>query len=373
MKIEEGSIYLYYLFDIANEIRLEKVEKVFGKKPVESRFTYDRVTPKQVYYSQPPLLVKLGNRSKEISGKKHDYKLSAKIYDFGAISFRLSFPLSGDFSNLVSLSELLNGNPDLEKDLKKELEKLKTELKDALIAPNSVLVSEDYLIFHIKKSDESSVSSFFEKNRSDFAKILRSDSGSLSESLISDSLKNCLSYFSSDLTIIDWNCCIILDANDVSDTLEIIEFANIELLELRNYDSFLEKELGEIYSSVDSQNSKPWFIPAVSPFSRILKKLEKTRLDVLEVVEKVENTVKLSGDPYLVKIYRTASESFRIKEWKSNVSSKLEIMEDFYQTFTDRLQTDRLLLLEFLMLLIFLVEFVLIIVSFLNGDASGVL
>jgi uncharacterized Rmd1/YagE family protein len=104
-----------------------------------------------------------------------------------------------------------------------------------------------------------------------------------------------------------------------------------------------------------------------------LKKLEKTRLDVLELIEKVENTVKLSGDPYLVKIYRTSSECFRIKEWKSNVSSKLEIMEDFYQTFTDRLQNDRLLLLEFLMLLIFLVEFILIIISFISGDGSGVL
>ena len=373
MKIEEGSIYLYYLFDIANEIRLEKVEKVFGKKPVESSFTYNRVTPKQVSYSQAPLLVKLGNRSKELAGKKYDYKLSAKIYDFGAISFRLSFPLGGDFSTLVSISELLNENSEIEKDLRKELEKLKSELKESIIAPAPEPLSEDYLIFHIKKSDEASVSSFFENNRSLFAKILRSDSGPLSNSLVSDSLKNCLSYFSSDLTIIDWNCCIILDENDVSDVLEIIEFANIELLELRNYDLFLEKELVEVYQSIDSQNSRPWFIPTISPFSNVLKKLEKTRLDVLELIEKVENTVKLSGDPYLVKIYRTSSECFRIKEWKSNVSSKLEIMEDFYHTFTDRLQNDRLLLLEFLMLLIFLVEFILIIISFISGDGSGVL
>ncbi len=374
MKIEDGRIYLYYLFDIASEIRLEKLEKVFGRKPIESQFSYDRVTPKQVSYSQPPLLVKLGNKTKELSGKKFDYKLSAKIYDFGAISFRLSFTIPQTLDDLVSLSELLNENLEIEKDVKKELEKLKIELKEVLISSVPNDISEDYLVFHIKKSDVSAISpSFTEQNQLLLAQIIRSDSGNLSESLVKESLKNSLSYFNTDLTLVDWNCSIIFDSNEISDTLEIIEFANIELLELRVYDAFLEKELDEIYSSVDSQNDRPWFLLALSPFSPTIKKLEKTRLDVLQVIDKVENTVKLSGDPFLVKVYRTCSESFRVKEWKSNVSQKLEIMEDFYQTLTDRTQTDRLLLLEFLMLLIFLVEFILIIISFFSGDVSAVL
>ncbi|MBI5223065.1 hypothetical protein HY990_01455 [Candidatus Micrarchaeota archaeon] len=368
MDVKQGWVYLYYVFDIANEIRLEKLEKVFGKRPVESQFTYKRITPNHVSYSQPPLSIKLGTRQKDLGdGVKLNFRISAKFYDFGAVSFKLSFPFSGTFAELTKISARINGNSDLEKDIRHELERIKAEIQDVLVGPAPNTLYEDYIVFHIQTLEKPAPAlDFVTQNANALAKIIRSDSGELSDSLVKETLRNSLSYYVDDLVILDWSAALILDPFEITDTLEIIEFATIEALELRVYDSVLESELEKTYASIDKVNSQPWFILAIEPFSPVLMRLEATRMDVVEIIDKVENTLKLVGDPYPVRVYRSAAESFRIKEWKSNVKDKLDTMEEFYDTLVGRIQTNRLLLLEFFMLLIFLVEFVLLLLPVLG-------
>jgi transcription termination factor NusB len=162
-----------------------------------------------------------------------------------------------------------------------------------------------------------------------------------------------LSYFPDDLAIVDWNSAFIYDPRMSWDTLDVLEYANIELLELRTYDSVLDNELDKAY---DKMKVKRWKLPLLSPFSSAIQKLEETRLEVTEVTEKVENALKLVGDQYLASVYNTAVEALFLNEWKMGVKDKLEIIDDFYSTLYNKVQTERMLVLDILIVLLIVLE-----------------
>jgi hypothetical protein len=362
MKIKDGHIYAYYSFDVAAELQLDKLEKVFGKKPVESQLAFTRLTPKYVQYAQPPYLIKLGEKQVELSpGNKYSFNVTAKLYDFGVVSIRLSMKFSGEMDDLIKLSELLVENKEAEKEVTKQMDRIKKEIADVLVKPVETSTFEDYIIFYVKEFEKRvPVKDLVEKSAHKIASILRSETEELNEEQVKDTLKTSVSYFTDDVVFVDWNAAFIYDPRDAVDTLEVLEYANIELLELRTYDTMLDKEIDKAYDRMALAKSKPWYLIGVEPFSPTLDRLEEVRLDITQVMEKVENALKLVGDPYLAKVYRAASESFRLSEWKAGLKEKLDIMEDFYDTLVNRIQTSRFLVLDTTIVLLIVLEIALL-------------
>lgn len=48
LRIEHGSLLLYYCFDVGDEILLDKIEHIFGKAPTTSHLIVERLTPAYV-------------------------------------------------------------------------------------------------------------------------------------------------------------------------------------------------------------------------------------------------------------------------------------------------------------------------------------
>ncbi len=357
MRIKEGRVYIYYAFDIASEIQLEKLEKVFGKKPIESQIKYTRLTPKYVQYSQPPYLVTIGEKQIEIKhDNKQTFRITAKIYDFGVVSLRFSLLYSGSFEELIMLSNMIVENEAIEKEAFKQIERIKKEISEVLVKPMEKPTYEDYIIFVAKEFDKKvNVMEIAGQYGEKIAAILRAETESLSDAQIKDTLKSSVSYFDDDVVFIDWNAAFICDPRDSLDTLEVLEYANIELLELRTYDEVLDKEIDKAYDKV-SPSKLAWSFIALDPFSRTLNWLEEVKLDVTQIIEKVENALKLVGDPYLAKVYSAASDSFRLTKWKEGLKDKLSIIEGFYSTVVNRIQNVRMLILEILIVFLFILD-----------------
>ncbi|MEM3770736.1 MAG: hypothetical protein QXW80_00190 [Candidatus Micrarchaeia archaeon] len=357
MKIKEGKIYIYYAFDIASEIHLEKLEKVLGKRPVESQIQYTKLTPRYVKYSQPPYLITIGEKQLEISpNNKLAFKVTVKLYDFGVVSLRFSLPFSGSFDELEKLSSFLVDNEVIEKEAIKQIERIKKELGEALVKPLEKFEYEDYIIFVVKEFEKKiNVNDIVNQYSGKIASVLRAETENLSEIQIKDTLKTSVSYFEDDIVFVDWNAAFIIDPRDSLDTLEVLEYANIELLELRTYDNILDREIDLAYDKL-TPSKLEWTIIAIDPFSKTLNRLEEVKLDVTQVIEKVENALKLVGDPYLAKVYNAASTSFKLESWKKSVEDKLDIIESFYNTIVNRIQTVRMLILETLIVIFFLIE-----------------
>ncbi|MCX8202633.1 MAG: hypothetical protein N3G74_02415 [Candidatus Micrarchaeota archaeon] len=359
MKIKDGKIYIYYAFDIASEILLEKLEKVFGKKPVESQIQYTRLTPRYIQYTQPPYLITIGEKQIEISkDKKMQFKITAKLYDFGVVSLRFSTPISSSLDELATISNELVDNQALEKEAYKQIERIKKEISEALIKPIEKPHFEDYIVFVIKEFEKKvKVSEITSEYGEKIAAVLRAETETISSSQVRDTLKASISYFEDDVVIVDWNAAFIFDPRDSFDTLEVLEYANIELLELRTYDDLLDKEIDIAYDEISPSKSALAFV-ALDPFSKTLNKLEEVKLDVTQVIERVENALKLVGDPYLAKVYSAAADSFKLSKWKESVRGKLDIIEGFYNTIVNRIQNIRMLILEAMIVLLFIVDII---------------
>src|SRR3989338_4655016 len=110
LKIKSGNAMVYYCFDVANEIDIDHIESIFGKKPEKRGLISERLTPRYVQYSKPPLLVRLGK--KKIG--KLSFDLEAKIYDFGVVTIRFWTPINGELKDLKEISSRLIENKTLE-------------------------------------------------------------------------------------------------------------------------------------------------------------------------------------------------------------------------------------------------------------------
>ena len=91
--------------------------------------------------------------------------------------------------------------------------------------------------------------------------------------------------------------------------------------------------------------------------SRAVKQLESSLGVVL--FERVTNALKLVGDMFLSRMYRTISLRFHLQEWDTGISRKLQTIEGIYQKLTDRAAARRLEALEWIVIVLIAVEILL--------------
>jgi hypothetical protein len=181
---------------------------------------------------------------------------------------------------------------------------------------------------------------------------------SLSEKEVEDALKPYLSYSDEDVVVIDWYSALVSGAVEyVDDIVRMIEFAQIQLLELKTYDRLLDQSVERMYGSLRATYTTPWFGIAwmsrqYRELTRTTRELTELRIEVTDLVADLRNILKFTGEWYLGKVYRVASERFRIGDWLGLVDKKLSQLQEFYTMAMDRVNTHRMHTLEFLIVLI---------------------
>ncbi len=352
-EVKKGYLALYYCFDIAEEITIEKIEKIFGNTPQKLSLQYSRLAPPYLQYREPPLFVSLGTRR---IGDDH-FACDAKIYDFGVVTIRLSLPIvHKDAETLVHWSKTYVENTVLEKFAREMVQHLKKEIGNALIELHMPAEEywENYAVFCFHElKQEIKGADFLTKHRDVVARLVKGEKENLSTYEKDNALKYFISYYENDIAIVDWNAAVVVDPQKGFEVLDVLEYAVIELLELRAYDSFLDTVLDKAYDDLKKKRVK----------RRTLHTLSQVRLDIADVVEKVENALKLIGDLYLAKVYQTASSRFYLEKWKQSVKQKLDTVESLYQVLYDRKQSSRMMFLEVLMTLFFLIDLVFLFVQ----------
>lgn len=350
LKIEEGIIMSYWCFDVGNEIKIEEIEKVLGKKAEKVFLIYERLTPEYVQYKTPPLFLRIGKE--KINGK--DWDIDVKIYDFGVVTIRPWTSIKGttkEITNFLNASEA-----ELKKKVFSILNKILEEIKNQIEKP-AIEVEKNfsnYNMFFVQRFERAwKPQELVRKFNDDLAHFLRHENKKLSEQEIKDILKSPLSYYSDDLTIIDFYSAFVYDPRKNYDVPDVLEYAIIELTELRTYDNLLDSVLETTYEEL----SKKRFFAGRG----IINKLSQVKLEVSEVREKVENFLKLIDDSYLGKIYVAASAKFYLDKWKSSVKEKLELLESLYTKGWERLQTKRMVILEAAIVILFILDILLIL------------
>lgn len=358
MFVKDGALVLYFCYDIANSIDLDKAETALGKKAIREELTVKRITPAYIKFRPPPLRIKLSPQTLRFQNNNYKFNRDVKLYEFGVASIRYLLPLTGPLTNLLEKGTYFADNKELSKEADQTLHQLLPELTPFLHHPTKEHDQEPYTILYLTKlSKQLTGKQLIAANPNGIATFLASETNKLSDQHAANKLANPITYYPNDLVLIDWNAALVYEPTYSSEALEVLEFAVAELLELRVYDSQLDKAMEKAYDDIERE-SKSLF---PQRFGKILDEIAEVNLEITEVIDKVENSLKLFGDLYLVNIYKTAEEKFSLNEWKSSITSKLETLKTIYEMLSNKREAFLFIVLEVMIVLLFIIDIALYI------------
>lgn len=360
-KVQKGRILLYRVFDIGEEINLEKAERIIVDETTRSRFKLKRKDSQSVNVAADPLRVGLGLQEIIIEGIVHKFELNAKIWAFGTFSltFEYHIPEQSDLKELAHLANIFEDSEEIDEYARLKAREFTQKIQSAMLKTNEWNVYEDYLIFFIEKFDQSSsnthqdLTKFLEEEDIP-ALILTENQEAISDHMKEKILGSKLQYYKNDLAVIDWNSALIVEPTGLMDIPDVIEFALNQLLEMRYYDELLDKELNQIYSDSLKNNESAFN----SQFLELAKGASQKYIEIAEIVETVENSLKIIGDQYLSMVFRTASTKFRFKDWQNSIDNKLENLANLSNLLSDNVHHKRSNLLEIIIIILISIEVV---------------
>jgi len=360
-----GEVVYYFIYDVGASIDLKKVESKFGKKrPAE----ISTIHPKPPTVTFPtPFEMKLDDAVLETEAGSIRFSVTGKFFSIGVISvcLRTAFTV-GSLDELQRYNEpkIKYEHGDRLDDFARNLkEKLRKDISDYILEMYEFeSIPETYTIFCIvgdapalgESIREISALLVNEKKKED-----------LSAKEMEDVTKYWYSYHQHDLAVVDWNAAFIAEPEGkYEDILLVLEIANSQLLELRTYDEYLDRVLDEAYDDVEASLSRRVFPISTRP---ILMELSKDRIAMTEFTDEIMSITKFFGDWYLAKIYMGISEKLRLKEWQSIVNDKLQTLSELYNILRQELEARRMLMLEAMIVLLFMLDIVLVLVQVLRG------
>jgi hypothetical protein len=357
----DGTAIVYRLFDVGYEIQLARaLELLSASAPERARPL--RGEGQAIQIKNPPVTVTLGAECISIDGRDVEVEVSARIFDFGVVSLRLRVPAPpgvtwmeyADFGNAVDV------RTDLTPVFLRHLDMLVDRMAPAIERRTLATVTEDYVVFRITRfTDPAGGELSTEVLRDeDVAPLLLNERRPLSHMALRELLPNRFSYYSDDLAILTWdNALVVEPAAEDTDIQYILEFANAQLLELRVYDALLDAQLPMMYSRVASAR-RSGLARIIRRYAPLLSDLQTLVADSTEVVERVENSLKVTDDVYLARVYSAALDIFRGRVWRNGIDRKLAIIRETYAMLNDEAQASRAEALEIAIVLLIVAELV---------------
>ncbi|HEY9841398.1 MAG: hypothetical protein ACAI44_16575 [Candidatus Sericytochromatia bacterium] len=367
--IQDGKILVYHLFDIAEEINLDKLRHQWAGRSTNIQLVSRRASPYYMQFEKDPLLLPLGEMTLLLEpGMPLKADVRAKAFDFGVLSICWEVPIPPDWYQLVEDAYRYIDSDHIAAQSQKLLEDLMPAVQGALTSPHSNPLMEDYTIFYVKRFKlPLSTEQLLEQAGADIASLLRGESKPLSRREQQHVLEKRISYFEDDLVVMSWNSSFIYDPEGSSEHVDILEFANSELLELRSYDQLLDEQLQEIYAELEKlpKTGVRALLAGIrfpifsNPYQRTTQKLLTLLIDVAELTDRIENSLKIIGDLYLARIYQQISVILHLQEWQGRVDGKLASARQIYETLTSEIAEKRSTFIEVVVIVLIAMEILL--------------
>ena len=354
--IRDGHLTAFYLFDVAEAISLDRIASIVGQAASPAKLSPKPATPPYVQYQQPPLSFDgsvIG--AAEVMG----LHVRVRVYDYGIVSFALSRPFSGSWTELIAIGQQLVDNPALEAELASCCQRLVSRIVTALENPRQTFLFEDYAVFTVSAlARPLTADALVAEHGGDIARLLRSENQTLSAREVESVLHNRLSYLEDDAVIPTWNAAFVYDTEaGAAATEDIIEFANSQLLQFRYYDQLLDAELGKLYDELQ-KDRRPYLFGA-RRYTRSARQVHALFIDIRELLDRTENALKFVGDIYAARVFTLVGARLGLDRWKEHVRDKLRTLDDIYHFAVEQSSIARGEFLELTIIAILVLELVL--------------
>lgn len=346
------ALRFYRIYDIGREIDLDWLEKALAQNYFTARTSFVRVKPKSIMLEDPPLMIQMNPIRVERDGRPFEFSVVARVYDIGVISFCFIYENpDAEIAKLEEIAFLFAGQEGLAdfyvQYLKTLGEIIRPHIKGFAINPDFY---EDYTIYVTDRRDDSV----------DPVAFLIGEKTNISLQMREEIIKNSLSYTTDDLAILSWDSALLCNPDSPTDLIDLIEFANVQVLELRYDDRELTREMGKMYDDIEHADRSSPFLRS-RQYHAIMVKLMETSAEISETIEKVNNLIKVTEDVYYARVYATALKVLRSSQWSESVSRKIDVIQENYSMLSDEVRIQHSNFLEWVIIILIALEVVLAI------------
>lgn len=349
-----GSVLVLIQLDVCEEIQLGPLRELIGARTV-AKPSLKQSAPSYVRYERPPvaeplepLLLETGER----------LETEVKYYDYGVLSVVFQLPFSGSWDTLVGLASRWVSDVDFLAHAiaiaRDRLKRAERAAKTIFVKPYESWLSEDYFIFHVSAIEGIATSAeLLERHGPVVAQIVRGENVRLADSEMNEVLQSRLSFYANDLAVIGWNAAFLYDTPSGAQMgVQLLEYANSQLLEFRHYDELLTRELDTVYDALEQGGGPLRRWRMASSANALYSKL----LDVMELTEHADNAIKFLSDMFAARFYRLAATKIGVPDYKNLVTQKLRTADDLYRFMVDQFNQSRAFLLESTVVIILIIE-----------------
>ncbi len=347
-----GSFWILFLYDVCEEIHLETLRGLLRVEPRREP-SFRHPSPEYVRFERPPVVQRLEPIVLE-SGSRLQGELN--YYEYGVVSIKLELPFEVDWPQLVDLSSRWIDAPELEARAASTVRDCLKGVQAALVNPHEPWLNEDYYIIHLKNTG-ARAAELIDRHGKEIAKIVRGELAELSPGETSEILGSRMSYYPEDLLVVGWTAAFIHDtAEGAASTIQLLEYANTQLLEFRYYDQVLSSLLEGVYKSLEKKAGAfaRWRLASQA------QNLNKIRLDIRELTERVDTSIKFLSDMFSARLYRLASARLGVEDYRRLVESKLHTAGELYEFMMDQFHEGRAFVMELVIIVILIIDLVFI-------------
>lgn len=361
LHVRSGALVAHRLLDVANEIDLARAEALWlahhGRESRRARLA--TVAANELTFGVPPTLLTMPSVEVDLDGTLVGAEVSVRVYDFGAIVIALRIPVAelswSAFAQRFNALDRATGEGAAV--WREALRTVLDVIGPALHRPAVQHLEEDY-VFAIVHDFAGPMTGSEIREQANLAALLSGETRPLSAQEAAAISEQAYSYFEDDLVVLTWDRAFLYEPRRGWDVVDIIEIANAQLLEMRYYDELLDTELVAMYDLVANARGGLSLL-ASRRAARLARSLYGLVAEVTQLTERVENSLQVTEDVYLARIYGAALELFRVPRLSAAVDRKLAIIRDTYTALYDEASSRRAELLELAIVVLIVFEIVL--------------
>jgi hypothetical protein len=351
-------IHLDYAFDIGYEIDLERARPLLhgesGALPRRKR------TPESIRYRPAPLRVPVDVSGVSLPGGVTTVRPprgELALFDFAAISLAMQFPVRLTREGLSRLAGELAEPSAMHTEVRQVVHPWIDRIRPAVVGFELSDLSEEYIVFQV----EDARGDWLEQHADWIAGLVRLEPEPLSRVEVIEATRLSLSYTEADLVTLDWAAGFLAD-RDCADTLQVIEFANVQLLEFRHIDDRLDDRLEAAYRLIQPGRPRRGVGGLLRSHADAMRNVRELEIEATSLFERADNALKLIGDQYLSRVFDLASTRFHLRDWQQSIRRKLETVGDVYDLLVQQSGHRRMEALEITVVVLIALEIVLALI-----------
>ncbi|MFO0612416.1 MAG: hypothetical protein U0414_07505 [Polyangiaceae bacterium] len=361
--IERAVLVCYRLFDVAEEIDLSALLELLRGKRARRASIADR-NERMFHLSAAPVEVDLGTtRASSELASLGEVRARAQFFHYGIVS--ISFEVALPPRSLDAYAEIAGAvleSTELTSAARALVDDVDAYARAAYQRPRR---DDDFETFTVFFAEELGGGA-----RADailawdgLGKLLAGETapGKLDARQRHELRDFAYAYLEDDLVVIDFNAALVVEPSGARDIPLLLEFANAQLLALRNYDRALDGDMRRIYDELEKlERRKPL---RKRRYDELAHEVIRRSVEVREFSDLIGNSIKVTGDFYLARTYRGALRRLRVADWQESIANKLALASEVYSLLKGELEHARSFFLEVLVVLLILLEVVLVFVG----------